>query len=396
MPLGQIMALSGRHRRSTMVVVLGLIPSIWAAWLLWFAPVDGLTADRTALAARDFTALWAAGKAAAEQSLSVLSNPAAFTGYLRTMFGPGIPHQIWPYPPPILLLARPLAELPLGLGFVIYSAVSIGALWLALALAGLPSLARAAIILSPAVAANMLAGQNGALIAALLCGGLFLIERRPFLSGLLLGAVSIKPQFAVLLPVCLLASARWRPALSGCISSFTLACLAAYVFGLSPWVDFLSDNQNTVAAYIGAPWQSDPAQMIFSSAFMASRSLGAGLTAAYAVQIAVTCGCAYSAWRVWRSPHFDPRARTAATLSLILLASPWVHTYDMPALAVSIVLLLPGAGTTQRALLALAWLWPGLSPLVPFPPVLAVASIGSIAWLAASYARPGCCASQPA
>ena len=389
------MALSGLHRRSMMVVVLGLIPSVWAAWLLWFAPLDGLTADRTALAARDFTAFWAAGKAAAEHSLAVLSDPVAFTAYLRTMFGPGIPNQIWPYPPPILLLARPLAELPLDLGFVIYSALSVGALWLAITLAGFSLLARAAILLSPAVAANALAGQNGAIIAALLCGGLLVVDRRPILSGLLLGSVSIKPQFALLLPICLLASAQWRPALFGCISSFTLASVAAYVFGLSTWVDFLSGNQGTVSAYIGAPWQSDPAQMIFSSAFMASRSLGVGLTGAYAIQIAVTCGCAFAAWRVWRSSNFDAKARTAATLPLILLAAPWVHTYDMPALAVS-VMLLPGVGTMQRALLAVAWLWPGLSPVVPFPPVLAVASIGSVAWLAVSRKQPVFCASRSA
>ena len=379
-----------------MVVVLGLIPSLWTAWLLWFAPVDGLTADRTALAARDFTALWAAGQAAAEHALAVLTDPAAFTAYLRTQFGPGMPSQIWPYPPPILLLARPLASLPLGLGFVVYSAGSIAALWLALSFGGLSAPARAAILFSPAVAANALAGQNGTLIAALLSGGLLLIDRRPVLSGVLLGIVSIKPQFALLLPICLVASARWRSALYGCISSFTLACIAGYVFGYTPWIDFLTGNQNTVSATIGAPWQSDPAQLIFSSAFMVSRSLGAGLAAAYSMQALVSFGCACCVWRVWRDSRWETRARAAATLPLILLAAPWVHTYDMPALAVSIALLLPGSRTIPRVLLGTAWLWPGLPPLIPLPPVLAVLSLGSVAWLAGSAPRRGWSALRPA
>ena len=351
---------------------------------------------RTALAARDFTVLWAAGKAAAEQSLALLSDPAAFNAYLRALFGPGIPNQIWPYPPPILLLARPLAEFPLGFSFVIYIALSAGALWLALGLGGLAPLARAAILLSPAVTTNALTGQNGTLITALLCGGLLAIDRRPILSGLLLGLISIKPQFGLLLPLCLLARARWRPALFGCVSSFTLASLAGYVFGYTPWLDFFSRNQTIVSEYLGAPWQSDPAQLIFSSAFMASRALGAGMTTAYAIQFAVSIGCAYATWRIWRDQRFDTNRRTAATLPLILLAAPWVHTYDMPALAVTVVLLLPGGSSIRRALLAWAWLWPGLPPIVAVPPIFTVLSIASVAWMAVSSVRHGRCEPQPA
>ncbi len=363
---------------------------------MWFAPVQDLAADRTALAARDFTALWMAGQAAAEHSLAVLSDPAAFTGYLRTAFGTGLPHQIWPYPPSILLLARPLAALPLGLSFVAYSVASVAALWLAISLGGLSTLARVAIVLSPAVAANALAGQNGALVGAVLCAGLLLIDRRPIVSGLLLGFVSIKPQFALLLPVCLVAGGRWQAALYGCISTFTLACSAAYIFGVAPWVDFLLENHKTVSAYIGAPWHSDPAQLIFSSPFMASRSLGAGLAAAFTIQTFATCGCAWWAWRIWRDPRIETSARMAATLPLVLLASPWVHTYDMPVLAVSVALLLPGSGVGRRASLGVAWLWPGLPPLIPFPPVLAVLSLSSVAWLAGSSAKRGCGVPRPA
>ena len=371
------------------------MPSIWVAWLLWFAPIDGLTADRTALAARDFTALWAAGHAAAQQSLAVLSDPAAFTAYLRAQFGPGIPSQIWPYPPPILLLARPLAALSLSSGYVIYSATSIAALWIAISFGGLSLLTRIAILLSPAIAANTLAGQNGTLIAAMLCGGLLAIDRRPNLAGILLGAVIIKPQFAVLLPICLVASARWRVAIYGCITSVILALLSMSVFGYMPWVEFFSENQNTLTSYIGAPWQADSAQSIFSSAFMATRSLGGTMEAAYLIQATVTCGCACCVWQVWRAPGIDPTRRLAATLPLVLLAAPWVHTYDMPALAVAVALLVPNSGTIRRALLGVAWLWPGLPPLIAVPPMVALLSIGSVGWFAGSFARPGGYALRP-
>jgi len=367
------------HRRTTAVVALGLLPSIWAAWLLWLAPVEGLGADRTALAARDFTALWAAGQAAAQHSLAILASPVAFTDFLRAQFGPGIPAQIWPYPPPILLLAQPLAKLPLYSSFAVYSAAGLAVLWLATRLAELSTLARAAILVSPAVMSNALCGQNGTLIAALLCGGLLAIDRRPILAGALLGAVVIKPQFAFLLPFCLLAAPRRAALLSTGISSLSLSLLSVIVFGYQPWVEFFSKNRGAVSAYIGAPWQSDPAQAIFSSVFMAVRSLGGGTTAAAVVQAAASCCCAYFVWRLWRNPQWDARQRAAATIPLILLASPWVHMYDMPALAVSLALLLPGCTVPGRILIAIAWLWPGLSPVLTVPPLCAVLSIASVA-----------------
>lgn len=367
--------------RSIIVMALGLLPCLWTAWILWAAPIDGLTADRSALAARDFTALWAAGRASATDVLAVLSNPISFTSYLRDLFGAGIPNQIWPYPPPILLIARPLAALPFLPGFVLYTTLSIIALLFALRSSLLSGPKQAAILLSPAVATNALTGQNGAVISAILIGGLFWIDRRPILAGALLGALAIKPQFAVLLPICLISGGHWKAAIAGCVSAISLAFLSVIVFGYEPWVEFFL-GQKALTAYIGAPWRSDPAQSIFTSAFMAARSLGAGLSLAYVIQGAVTAGCAYLAWQVWRMPGISTNRRAAATLPLILLAAPWVHTYDMPALAVAVALMLPFQPGWRRPVLAFAWLWPGLSAVMSIPPSVAVLSVASVAGLA--------------
>ncbi len=364
-----------------LVLYLGLLPGLWTAWILWAHPIEGLTASRSALAARDFTALWAAGQATATAHPDTLASPAAFTAYLRDLFGAGIPDQIWPYPPPILLLARPLASLPLVLSLILYTALGVVALLLALRATSLSRFQRVAILLSPAVVTNALTGQTGALIGALLIGGLVLIDRRPLLAGALLGALIIKPQFAVLLPVCLVAGMRWRTIGAGCVSAIILAFFSIISFGPEPWVDFLH-GQKAISAYIGAPWESGPAQSMFTSAFMAARSLGTGLSMAYAVQALLTAGCAYAAWRLWRMPNLSTEARTASTLPLVLLAAPWVHTYDMPALAASTVMLLPAEPGGRRSVLIFAWLWPGLSQILSIPPTLAMLSVGSVAWLA--------------
>ena len=359
---------------------MGVVPTILTAWILWIAPVDSLTADRTALAARDYTALWGAGRLAAADAFAILFDPAGFTAYLRGLFGPGIPFQIWPYPPLVLLLARPLAAMPLGAGFVAYSIISLGAL--AAVLRWRFSLAAiAAVLLSPAVACNALAGQNGAVTATLLIGGLLAVDRRPVAAGLMWGALCLKPQLALLLPICLLAGGHWRALAASCASALFLTLSSFLVFGYKPWVEFAARNRTTIAHYADAPWQSEPAQALFSSLFMAARAAGAGLTMAYAAQAIGIALCGWALWRLWRKPSVDPDRRTATTAALVLLAAPWVHVYDLPALTVSVLLLLPGATAGRRAWLGFAWLWPGLSWLVPIAPVVSVLSVAGVAWI---------------
>jgi hypothetical protein len=53
-------------------------------------------------------------------------------------------------------------------------------------------------------------GHNAFLTAALFGGGLLMLERRPFVAGLLLGCLAYKPQFAAILPLALAAGGYWR------------------------------------------------------------------------------------------------------------------------------------------------------------------------------------------
>jgi hypothetical protein len=62
----------------------------------------------------------------------------------------------------------------------------------------------------PAVFVNIGHGQNGFLTAALLGGALHLLDRGPWLAGVLIGLLAYKPQFGVLIPVALLAGGRWN------------------------------------------------------------------------------------------------------------------------------------------------------------------------------------------
>ena len=72
-----------------------------------------------------------------------------------------------------------------------------------------------AVLASPAVFINAMFGQNGALTAALLIGGLLMPRRSGLiLAGILFGLLTIKPHLGILVPFCLIASRNWRACLS--------------------------------------------------------------------------------------------------------------------------------------------------------------------------------------
>jgi hypothetical protein len=369
---------SARTIATVVFLMLALVPAMLAVAALWILPVGSQGADRTALSARDYTDMWAAGYLTAAGQGDVLFDLARFNAALQSKFGAGFPHQLWPYPPPIMLLAVPLSMLPLLPGFLLYTGGSMALLWLALHCCGLPRAVRAAVLFSPAVADNALAGQNGSLITALLLGGLSLVHRRPLAAGAILGALVIKPQFALLVPLCLIATGTWRALGAMILSAAVLVVVSGFLFGIDAWTGFFVHTRPMIAAMLGAPWQALPAQQIFASPLMAARAAGTSLDVAYGIQTAVTLLAAALVWWLWRTADVEPIPRLALTGLLAVLAAPWAHTYDMIPLAVMTAVLVANARRNSPILFGVAWIWPGAVAVWPIPLPLSVASIGSV------------------
>ena len=363
-------------------LVIALLPPLLVGSVCWFLPIPDLGALRIAMAARDYTDIWAAGHLVALGKLDTLFDLQSFNAALRSMFGPGFPFNAWPYPPPTLLLAVPFSMLPLLPGFLLYTAGTVGLLWFALRSGGLTRAASAAMLFSPAVAHNALAGQNGSLIAATLFGGLSLVDRKPVLAGAILGALVIKPQFGLLVPLCLVAARHWRALLSMAVSASLLIVASGVLFGVDAWIGFFVHTRPMIATILEAPWQALPWQRISASALMAARSAGASLDLAYGFQATVGCLCATIAWRIWRKCDVDPIVRAALTGLLAVLASPWAHSYDMIPLAIVVVLLATSARASSLSLLGFAWFWPAAVDLLPIPLPVSMASVAGVAFLA--------------
>ena len=276
-------------------------------------------------------------------------------------------HFPWQYPPTFLLPLLPLGLLPYLAALVVFIGGTL-ALYLWLIHSILPD--RRAIVPAlafSAVLVNAIGGQNGFLSAALMGGGLLLLDRRPLLAGALLGLLGYKPQLALLLPFLLLAGGYWRSLAAAAASTLALAALSAAAFGIESWQRFLA-HMPVARSYLesGAlPWD----KMV--SVFAAARLMGAGLTFAYVLHSLVAATVALLTLLVWRR-HGSLARRVALAVAASCLLSPFLYDYDLVVLAVPIALLvadglasgwLPGL----RTVLVVAWVAPMLgAPLARF------------------------------
>jgi hypothetical protein len=207
---------------------------------------------------------------------------------------------------------------------------------------------------------NFMHGQNAFLTAALAGAAILCLRRRPYLAGVLIGLLAIKPHLALLFPVALLAIGAWRTFATAAVTTIAFtaagmgvlgtATLKACVGSLGTAQRFLEDGS--------LPWAKMP------TAFAFGRLLHLPIPAAYALQALLAVAAAAVVWRVWRRSA-DWELRGAVLMSATFLISPYVFDYDLAWLAFPIAWLaakglregwLPG----EREVLAAAWLLPFL------------------------------------
>ncbi len=352
-----------RRPLAATVFGLGFVPSGCLGWLTWSSmQPGGLMASGQQLVVRDYLWLWAAGKLLAAHDVAAIFTPDRFGAYLKGIFGQQLEQYAWSYPPSMLFLAIPAGHWPILVEFAVYMVIQFGVLWSVGRLACQSHSLWFAVLVSLAALEAILAGQNGALTSALLVGGLLLADARPLLAGVLFGLLTVKPQLGLLVPVCLLAARNWRALVAATVTAAALVVASSLVFGLQSWILFWQNTRPFMTWILQRDWGGEYYQRIMVTVFAAARSLGLGLATSEALQAAVGLLAAVCVWRLWSRPSTDVGARMAATVCCSLLATPYAYNYDVICLAASVVLL---AASTRSlagaAVLALAWLWPGLT-----------------------------------
>ena len=242
------------------------------------------------------------------------------------MTAPGIGYVYFFYPPTFLLLCRLLAFLPYLPSFIAFELVT-GLAWLA-AVACILGRPRRTGLLSclafPAVFWNIGLGQNAFLTASLFGFATVALERRPWLAGLLFGALCYKPHFGLLVPVALLSGRRWRSVAGAACSLAGLSAFSVVAFGWPVWPAF-------IRVFLASRETFEAGRVMLShlvSPFGAVLLAGGTAGWAYCVQAAASLFAALSvAWLWWRNDR--PGLRHAALIAGTLLSIPVALTYDL-------------------------------------------------------------------
>jgi hypothetical protein len=363
--------LTARRARGYSLILLGMCTVAMVGWVM---VSDGLTDLNGKPVGTDFSSFYAAGSMALEGHAAGAYDMAAHYARQQQIFGAATPYYAWFYPPFLLFIAAPLALLPYPAALIIWQAATLafylgvigailqpirqsrpdlGYLWVWLALA------------FPAVFINLGHGQNGLLTAALLGAALLTLARQPLLSGTLFGLLAYKPQFALVIPIALLASNRWRAIAAAAATIVALFVLSVAAFGTEIWYAFAASTEMSRKLLLQ---NGDVGFEKLQSMFAVVRMWGGGIPLAYIAQGAITlaaiCGVAWT-WRGCCDFNIKAALLTIATL----LASPHTLDYDLTILGPAIAFMAcagftGGVRNFEISLLAAAWIVPLLSRIV--------------------------------
>ncbi len=328
-----------------------------ATVLLWLSG-NGLVDALGRPIGTDFADPYAAGRLALEgrpaaiyDLPTLIEKEETVTGQTENVYG-------WHYPPIFLLVAAPFAALPYVPALILWLAAGLAfylfAVWVILP-RRLALLAAAAF---PAVFVTVGHGQNAFLTTALLALGLALLERRPWLAGILLGCLCYKPHFGLVLPFVLIAARQWKPFLGASVAVVALGVLSVAAFGIEPWRAFLASSEVTRTLVLE---QGATGWYKIQSLFSAVRGAGGSIGSAYAAQGVLSAAVLVLLVRQWMKG--GGRSAKAAVAVGALLVTPYVLDYDMLLMAPAIAFLVArgleeGFRPYEKALLAVAWAAP--------------------------------------
>jgi arabinofuranan 3-O-arabinosyltransferase len=242
----------------------------------------------------------------------------------------------WHYPPPFLFVAAVLAHFPYAVAYAGWAFVSF-----------LPYLAAMRAIVGrwfgfllaaafPVVFTNTLVGQNGFLTASLIGGTLVLLPRWPVLSGICLGLLSYKPQYGLLFPLVLIATAQWRVFFTAGVVAVLMAMLSWLAFGTESWQAFVHWMPMFNKAFLvegRAPWGK------MQSIFALTRYFGGPESFAWMLQWIMSATVAVVLALLWRSRKVPFPLKAAALAAGTLLVTPYLFLYDEMVLAIAVAFL---------------------------------------------------------
>jgi len=275
-------------------------------------------------------------------------------------------------PPTLAWIATPFLVLPFEMALVLWTLLIVGAALLAWRLAapggGLTRAAHLALFLGLfPTAFGLMVGQPVALVAAAVAMAWWLADRkRPVLAGLALSLIAIKPQLALLVPLCLLVSGQRRIFVVWLAATAVMAGAALVLLG--------QDGIQRYREVLAMASQWEPTRR-----YAIAGPLGLG-PHVYAVEAVVVIVALVAAWRQRQMSVARP---IATGIVASLLFTPYVGFQDFAMLVVAGWLLIrSGATSVQVALLVVGYALLELALVVLAVPILLAEFLllGSLLW----------------
>ncbi|MEL6769041.1 MAG: glycosyltransferase family 87 protein [Pseudomonadota bacterium] len=299
----------------------------------------------------DFTVFWRAAQLAlAGKAASAFDNTVL--GEIWQVPGGEALQADWLYPPTALLLALPFGALPFSLALAAFVALGLGLFVATIRplLSSCPSMVWV-VLASPAVPLALHLGNLSLhLTAALTAATGALLAGRSAAAGTAIAIFAIKPQLALVFPIGLIASARWRAVAAAAIATAGFTALATLVFALGYWEAFLAKIADNVEAIEG--WE----RLMITPYAMALYSGAAQMPALLIHTTLALLACAAVAV-VWRRREAGDVALALLCLTLPFLA-PRVLYYECTFLLIAFIhLWRAGAASSWGGRLCLLFCW---------------------------------------
>jgi hypothetical protein len=367
-----------RSRRRLWAAVGLLIGLILIGWDLWLAAIEFIPQYAVR---NDFRLGYSAALVGLRNGYSHLYDLSAQKAAIESL-GPAFNPQPFISPPPLAWLATPFVVLPFTAALFVWTALLVAALiWTWYLLAPREMLSRVAHLALAAglfpVAFGLMVGQPGALVGAAVATSWWLMRRdRPVWAGLVLSLALLKPQLALLVPVCLLVAGHARTFGAWLVASLFIGLVALALLGpdgLSRYRDVLAQTQTPA-------WD-------ITRRYSISGPLGLGplLSVAQILVVAVAVVAA------WRHRLAGPEIPMAAGIVGSLLVTPYLGFQDFLMLVVAgWMVLRAGPSPWQVGMMVVGYALVELALVVLAVPILLAeaAFLISLIWLPATSARP--------
>jgi hypothetical protein len=311
------------------------------------------------LVRNDFRLIYGAARVAMQTGFGHVYDLAAQKAATEAI-ATGVYWQPFLNPPPLVWLAAPFTALRFDVAIWLWTllllASALVAWYLVAPGGGLAKAAHLALFLGLfSTAFGLMVGQPVALVvAAVAVAWWFAERRRPVAAGLALSVIAIKPQLALLVPLCLLVSGQRRIFVTWLIATAAMALVAVVMLG----TDGIDRYRQVLA--IASQWEP-------TRRYAIDGPLGPGAYV-YAIQAVLV---AVAVLASWRQRGGDVTRPIAIGLVASLLFTPYVGFQDFAMLVLAGWLVIrSGPSAVQVAILVIGYALLELALVVLAVPIL--------------------------